>query len=179
MSSLLLHPLRTDWLPEDRRRLVERLSQAGLLTVGGDASDGWFLTGEDFLSLVTFLGCAPNIKLAPEPGDSGQDYCRVSVQEYRDVPRFLYAGHLPAPRCPACRSVVSADPAAMAPDTGIACTGCGTRTPLHSLDWKRAAGYARVFVEIAGIYPGEALPTDGLLSMLAEISSGGWRYFYV
>ncbi len=179
MSLLLLHPVHADWVPDDRRHLTERLSQAGLLDGAACGPEGWCPVGNKFLNLVTFLGCSPDIRLAPDPGAPEREFCRVRVREHRAAPHFRFARHLPTPRCPACRSPVAVDGGGMSVDTQIKCPRCGARAPVPRLDWKRAAGYARLFIEISGVYPGEALPTDGLLALLREVSGCDWRYFYV
>lgn len=179
MSSLFLNPVRSDWIPDTLTRLTERLASAGLLSAEHCGRDGWCLIGENFLSLVTFMGCSPAIRLAPDPDAPGAEFCRVRVHHYPERPQFLFAQHLPVPRCPACRAPVVVSPDEMTADTSKTCSRCATISPVSGLDWKRAAGCARVFVEIAGVYPGEALPTHELLATLRECGGGDWRYFYI
>jgi len=179
MSSLVLHPLEAEWVPHGRGHLSECLVDVGLCERVAPDAQGWCPVGEHFLGLVTFLGCSPAIHLAPDPASPEREYCRVRLREFRAAPHFLHARHLPTPRCPVCRAPVAVDPAQTTPESDVDCRRCGARTSAARLDWRRAAGYASLFIEISGVYPGEALPTDALLARLEQASGCGWRYFYL
>lgn len=178
MASLLLHPIAADWTGVAADVVVGRLARAGLLDPTRRAADGWYAVGDNFLSLVTFMGCAPAIRFEADPEAPQAEYCRVRVRRCPEAPCFVAAQHLPVPRCPACRAPVGVDAAALAAGAAARCPRCGVVTPIPLLNWKRAAGYARVFVEIGGVYPGEALPTDQLMSELGDLSGCAWRHFY-
>jgi hypothetical protein len=49
---------------------------------------------------------------------------------------------------------------------------------VRDLDWRRGAGYASVFLEVGGIHPHEALPSDHLLHDLSLFSSCDWQHFF-
>jgi hypothetical protein len=48
-------------------------------------------------------------------------------------------------------------------------------------DWvfRKTAGFGKVFVEIRGIYPAEAVPGEALLAALKDRTGGTWRYIYI
>ena len=41
------------------------------------------------------------------------------------------------------------------------------------------AGFGRTFIEIRGIYPSEAVPTDALLDKLQRLADGPWKTIYI
>ena len=50
---------------------------------------------------------------------------------------------------------------------------------LTDLSFRKAAGIGHTFIEIRGIYPSEAVPTDALLNRLQRLSGGPWRTIYI
>jgi hypothetical protein len=59
------------------------------------------------------------------------------------------------------------------------CAACGRLVPIRDLDWKQSAGFGRLFVQVEEVFPGEATPTPELMLLLARLTGGDWRYFYV
>jgi len=49
---------------------------------------------------------------------------------------------------------------------------------MELIKWTKHAGFARLFIEIGNVFPGEAVPVDELLSCLRELGIGEWVYFY-
>lgn len=71
---LVLFPTQTN--TPDNRALAACLSDLGLL--GEALGNGCFSVGEEFLSLVCFLGCSPDIALEPQ---SGKAFCYIQLPE--------------------------------------------------------------------------------------------------
>jgi hypothetical protein len=46
-------------------------------------------------------------------------------------------------------------------------------------DWKQQGGFGRLFVMVEEVFPGEAVPTPGLLDLLRDLDGTPWRHFYV
>lgn len=179
MASLMLFPANSDWRPDSLAALQNSLQAVGL--AGDPLPEKYgagFRTGPQFISQVSFLGCSPAIQLEPDASGTDDGFCAVRVHCFEDGAKLLSTAHNPRPRCPACHAVVSVDPA-LGAEQSVACAACGRSSTLYALDWRRAAGYARCFIEITGIYPEEALPTDGLLAALQTVSQCPWRYFYI
>ena len=177
MPSLLLHPDEPDWIPEDRVEFVNLLGELGLIdpaTDAGETSD--FSLGHRFSALVMFLGCSPNILIRPQDAGDGQPVSRLRCHLYPDQ-RFLSASKAPSVRCPYCRAPANGV-APSVPDRSYSCPQCGSVSPVCALDWRQSAGFGRCFLEITGIYPHEAVPSDRLLETLRDYSGGVWRYFY-
>ncbi len=179
MASLILHPTDAAWSPHLINDLYSLLQTIGL--AGGVLPEGFapgFLIGDSFLSLVTFMGCAPAINLEPDGNQPEKEFCSIRIRMKKESPQFLIAPHYPPPRCPHCRSVVEIDGESLIAEMLTVCNRCDTKTPVHALNWRKAAGYARCFVEITGVYPQEALPTETLMNALQGFSGCEWRYFY-
>lgn len=151
-----------------------------------------YLAGERFLQLITFLGCSPNIELEP-PADrdeldaacnSGR-FCHLRLAPSPDRLRFRADPHMPAPRCPQCRQVVRHWPAlledwqATPENYRWECKACGYRGTLFGLNFRRKGGFGRLFIEVWGIFPSEAVPGASLLATLGELSGCPWHYLYV
>jgi len=177
MASLLLHPDDMWWRPHSTAALVEHLHDLGLLRRESRAGEtGRYAAGPEFLKLLMFLGCSPSVALVPATGDDAGEPCLIRLLSFAK-PVLLSAQPLPAVRCRQCRAGASL-PAAFDVTTRYQCGSCGATGSVADLDWRQGAGCARLFVEVSGIYPQEAVPSDRLLNQLAGFSGGDWRYFF-
>lgn len=176
MSSLYLHTDDPRWIPDDHDGLLQLLDELGLGTSGRVGVEDCFSPGSQFLSLVTFLGCSPRAVLDPGQAGDGQPACFVRLHYYPEV-RFLADTRSMRVRCPQCRTPLTAIDT-NAHDALFTCADCAGTVPVSQLDWRQSAGFSRCFIEIGGIHPHEAVPSDRLLSRLREYSGTGWRYFY-
>jgi hypothetical protein len=189
---LILHPRAPEDAPRDLALLRSSLEDIGLL--GREfrlAGRVHHLPGESFLQLVTFLGCSPRVALDPPagaeaaPSTLAEAFChvRLDAAAYPEA-RLLGAEDMRPPRCRACRRDV-ADWARLAPvGSGGAmqlwrCPNCGHTAPLWTLDWRRGAAFTRFSIEIWGVYPHEAIPSDRLLAAVRCTSHGDWAFFYL
>ena len=178
MPSLFFHAGDPHWTPEDPAHLTAVLRQLGFLGAPLEAAGGGaYRAGDEFLGLVMFLGCSPQVELDPDAAPAGAAVCYISIYQYPDV-QFIAADRRPQPRCPQCRAPVEPLPD-LASDTLYHCEECNTASPLHAIDWRHAAGFGRCFIEVHGIYPQEAVPVDKLLQQLETCSGSKWDYFYV
>ena len=175
-GSLLLHPSA---VPSgvSAERAIDLLAASGFIADRSDTGPLTFLIGSDFLQLVTFMGCSPYIEFAP-PSNGGADYCHVQIHAW-ESPRLLLGANTRPPRCPACRKPIDAAPAALADRTTGTCPHCGKASAIKDLQWRRDAGFSDFFIEIHSVFPGEAVPTEGLLRRLESLGGNGWKYFYL
>jgi hypothetical protein len=178
MPSLLLHADDPRWHPADPQSLAGILLELGLIrpSTASDPVAG-FRAGEQFLRLVMFLGCSPQVVLAPELAEQGQAVCHIRLRHYREV-TLLTGKAKPAVRCTKCRAAVDLSSAGSF-EALYSCQQCGNESRLSDLDWRQSAGFGRCFVEISGIYPQEAVPSDKLLKALRAYSHCTWKYFYI
>jgi len=189
---LLLHPADPDTaaVPEDR--LVRELQAIGLIGAPMPLEQAvYYPVGEQFLQLVTFLGCSPAIELDP-PGDPQEleaasatgRFCHVFISSGEQL-RFRGDSQSQAPRCPRCRSPEPGWKARLqawqagnnGPDWR--CQDCGFSGRLSHLVFRKTAGFSRTFLEIRGIYPSEAVPGQALLDTLAALTGAPWATIYL
>lgn len=189
---LLLHPASPDTPAIAEDRLAQALQAIGLIGERQPLGEaGFYPVGEQFLQLVTFLGCSPAIRLDP-PGDPREleeastagCFCHVYISTGEQL-TFRGDSQTQAPRCPRCRSPAprwkSALQAWQAGTHGLDwhCLGCGFSGRLSDLVFRKTAGFGRTFLEIRGIYPSEAVPGPALLDTLASLTGTPWTTIYL
>jgi hypothetical protein len=184
---LILHPANPTALPTGERNSAALLRDIGLI---GDSSklDGkyHYFTGDGFLSLVTFLGCAPTIETPPPAGAAelaeaarARGFCHISLGDTLPAPR-LRADPCSRARCPVCRKMQTWSGPGTDDSTRItmSCGHCHVDSPIEECSWRQNGGVARLFVDIWGVYPSEAVPGDLLLHTLATVTESPWVWFY-
>lgn len=177
MHSLVLYCDEPLWRPASLVRLAGVLQDTGLAGSQKDGEGLVFAAGEHFLSLVTFLGCAPQISLTEDDAVHGQPVCRIRLHDYRAV-QLLESQSAPALRCSRCRSP-QLRPSEPDYSQQLSCPACGESSPLFRFDWRRSAAFGRCFVEIENVFPHEAVPADRLMAALELLSGCSWDYFYL
>lgn len=181
-ASLLLYPADPDFAPASVDDLAYILRDMGLIgEAWGEPDARRYLIGEHFLQLVSFLGCAPAIELAP--GAEGAAFCHIGISPVTPAPEFRADNRDVMPRCPHCRQRLAGWPAWIEgwqrdPGYRSRCPECDTSLSPMELDWRESAGFGRIFVSIFNVYPREALPTEALLNRLQQATAQAWRWFY-
>ncbi len=183
MPKLVFHAVNPEYIPDDIPNIVNKLQESGFLgekwqspeTVSGER----YLIGDAFLSLVTFMGCAPAIELEPiaeQPGST--EFCHIEIESLKPVAEFIRGSDHLISRCPHCRHRhVGWE---KLPDNLLySCDKCQVETHLSEYDWKNTAGCGRFFISLHGIYPQEAIPTSTLLQTFKNMSDTEWDYFYI
>ena len=61
----------------------------------------------------------------------------------------------------------------------LRCHSCGLIGPAWEWNWRRQAGFGRIFLIIEEVFPGEGQPLPGLLAALNALGVGPWQHFYV
>ena len=178
MPSLLLHADDPLWQAADPDSLASTLHHLGLIgPFRASEHVAEFQAGEQFLRLVMFLGCSPQVVLDTEFAEQGQAVCHIRLLSYREV-TLLTGKSMPAVRCAKCRAAVDLSSAGSFA-ARYRCQQCGNESRVSDLDWRQGAGFGRCFIEVDGIYPHEAVPSDKLLNALRAYSHCDWKYFYI
>jgi len=189
VHKLILHTADPHWVPDDAGELRRVLREIGL--IGAEfscAGRTHYCAGENFLHLLSFLGCSPSVALEPPldqeaPDDAAKAFCHVHLGVPQSRVQFL-SDPGTVPRCPRCRQRIEQwrdviTTWQQAPeDYSWQCPGCGHEMCPRQLDWRQGAGFGRLFIEIWGIHPHEAVPGDRLLAALRRVSGGEWCFFY-
>ena len=189
---LLLSPADLSCPAVGPDRLAERLLAIGLIGRPVPLHDGPFYpTGDRFLQLITFLGCAPQIELDPpadptelESASAAGRFCHVYLAETAQL-QFRADSQTRTAHCPQCRkpepqwqAIIHAwqqDPAT----TVWQCAACGHAGRPTELRFRKTAGFGKTWVEIRGIYPSEAVPGETLLAALRTLTDGDWTILYI
>ena len=182
---LIIHPRDADRVPTDIAALKGVLTEIGFI---GDSFEfngqSHYKPGNQFLQLITFLGCSPVVSLG-EPGATGKEFCHIHIGETSEGPTAYYGSNTKPPRCPSCgyrekewHTTLDAWNAAKS-NYLWQCPKCDKRYPLPVLKWRQSAGFCRFTIMIWGIFEGEAVPTEQLLEQLENESGFTWNYFYL
>ncbi len=174
-ASLIIHPEDPDWFPDDINEITTSLRNAGLIAGNIPDRDQSYFVGDNFLELIAFMGCSPNITLTPQ--DNSDKFCFIRLIKKQKI-TALTSQHTHAPHCPYCKKPEKNWSTIMT-NTTLACTFCGAITPPWDYNWRKSAGFGRFFIEITEIYPKEAIPQQGLLSSLEQHHDTSWGYFYL
>ena len=175
ISRLIFFPKNTQLLVNDEL-ILKTISRINFINKV-PYEKNHYLPGEHFLSLLTFLGCSPNINLTPTPD---QAHCFVSLLSPTEDPQCLGYTNTCNPKCPNCTKRIANWKTDNWQKTGASCQcdKCGTQLTYAELNWKQECGFARCGFEIAHIHPHEAVPTDQLLEALEEKTRAEWLYCY-
>ncbi len=184
LHRLILLPSDIDYAPPSWKPITEALQTAQFIGDSWGHENGQrYLTGDQFLSFITFMGCSPYIVFDP-PSDGSLDFCHIQLSPIYTATQFRGASHNVFARCPQCRKRINNWEPAIAKwrtnsaATAFHCDKCHAENPLYQLGWRHTAGFARMFMDVYSIYPHEGVPTDSLFALLENVSGTPWHYFY-
>lgn len=190
---LLLCPRIIDCPGVTPDALAETLHSIGLIGKAFRHRDEVrYEAGQRFFQLLTFLGCSPAIEIELPIDPSRREaacaeghICHIRLFHNANSPSFRVNRHITPPRCPQCRkpepqwqeliNTWRSDPE----QTAWNCSQCGHQGRVYDLNFRKTGAFGRVFVEIWGIYPSEAVPGEALLNSLGALNHCPWNYFYV
>lgn len=173
----------------DKEKVLVRLTEAGFLGdkfslqyEGQKEKHTGYLLADNFLKLITFLGCSPHMTvLPPEKESDWSHFCHIEIQQFQS-PCYFKGLDNSRCSCPQCKSRVTKvlpDMAQWTADTmSLVCPKCGQTTRLEDLNWRHSAGFGVFFIVIHSVYPSEAIPTQKLMKLLSPESLEDWDYFY-
>ncbi len=176
IGKLTLYSGNTESSLPETDALIDCLREIGLIGKPLDTYKNRFLTGENFLHLISFVGCSTSICLAPTTGDDSE-FCHLTIKGPFENPRLFLDKNSRPPRCHTCKKS-TANWQDHIENQAIKCVECGNLTRLEDISWGRSAGYGRIFIEIYNIFPGEAQPVPDLLARLGNLSGSVWSYFF-
>lgn len=175
LPRIIFFPRNTDQ-PIDNEQLIQALIKLEFIE-SKTVFNGQYLAGEKFLSLLTFLGCSPNINLLPLENES---HCYITLITPSAGTQLLGYTNTARPKCPNCTKRINNWQTADWTQANKQCTcdKCQTITDYAKLNWKHECGFARGGFEVSYIYPHEAVPTEQLLNGLKLLSNFEWTYCY-
>lgn len=173
---LALHPANPE-TAYDTQELVHFLKDLQFIDV--EETPNRFQIGDKFLQQMTFLGCSPNIEIAPN-GD--QAYVYVEIPDSTPEIKFYSGKNLKYPRCPHCKATLSnivKDIASAKAINDVGCAACEKEFNPLSFNWRKSAFFAKTHILIGNIYDAEAVPNENLLSYLSKVTNDTWKYSYI
>ncbi len=178
---LVLHPRGINHPPLDFSQLSQQLQTQGML---GESflcqGERRYRLGERFYQWLTFMGCAPALRLEAT-GPDDEKFCHFRFSESPQA-QFSYLRPEVRGRCPHCRKAgtTAAEVAAdyFAQQRVWSCPHCHESCAPQDIQWKHEAGMSRAFIELLDVHPHEVAPTDSLLNELATLTGCDWQYFY-
>ncbi|MCF6191182.1 MAG: hypothetical protein L3J51_11945 [Cocleimonas sp.] len=147
----------------DEKKLKNALQN--LKFIGDALSSKRYAIGNDFLLLLTFMGCSPNIELEPQ---NDKPYCYIEIETY-EQPQFISGKNTKYPPCPQCKENLNAQ----------VCSYCNATLDVTKPNWRKSAFIASSWISIGNIYELEAIPNDQLLSVLENETGVRWKPAYI
>lgn len=160
------------WVPEDLGSIARDLQVVGL--IGEAREPHLFNTGPEYLNLITYLGCSPQVALG-----GNVDATTIRLNGIFDSSQFIHGGNLKAPRCPHCRKPSEKLDLSNNPNETLRCSYCGFEGPMNKFDWRRSAAFGRVFIEISNVFESEAVPGEELTDRLLKATGENWDFCYI
>ena len=173
--ALYLCPEQHDFAVRDISKFVTQLQHNGLISEAIAERENSFFTGERFLDYIAYMGCSPAIQF--EASTAGENFCQIKIHHYDAAKLIVSQKQARDPHCPNCNKPVK-DWLSYKTEESISCRSCNTTANIADFDWRKMAGYARVFIEITDVFPKEAMPQQILLDKLTGICKTDWQYFY-
>lgn len=173
--ALYLCPEQHDFSVEDAAQFVIQLQDNGLISEAIPDLENSFYTGERFLDFIAYMGCSPAIQF--DASENNAEFCHIKLHRYETAKLIVSQKQSRAPHCPNCNKPVKNWLPGKTEET-IRCDQCNTTASIGDFNWRKMAGYARVFIEITDIFPKEAIPQQALLDKLNTICKTDWSYFY-
>ncbi|MGB5734829.1 MAG: hypothetical protein WBM40_10340 [Thiohalocapsa sp.] len=187
-ASRPLHTGRLVLTPSDPEQVVATKSVADLLrSIGfiGAALAGRpnaFATGEHFLQLLAFTGCAVQFDRTPTAPEG--TFAHVKLDCGHAAPRLLRGRNTRPPRCPSCGKALATwrgqvEHWQLDQPPILHCPHCTKSAPGWRWNWRQHGGFGRSFILVEEVFPGEGAPLPALLRSLHCLRIGDWHSFYV
>lgn len=169
---LVLYPRNPQWAPETLDTISQALRSTGL--TGQEREPFLFSAGPEYLNLVTYLGCSPQIVLGENDGAT-----LIRITGISSTTKFARGDNLKPPRCLKCRKNIEMPVFSDNPDEKLKCCHCGFSGSKHEFDWRRTAAFGRIFIEISNVFESEAVPGEELADCLLKATGENWDYCYI
>lgn len=133
-----------------------------------------YSTGSSFVSLLTFMGCSPNIELEPQ---ENKPFCYIEINT-ADKPIFISGKNAKKAACLHCKKPLSLQLLKI-PENQMSCPNCNQAIDIGKLNWRKSAFIASSWICIGNIYELEAVPNDQLLKALENETGVRWKHAYI
>ena len=167
---LYLYPDTSD-ICIDEKIIASLLEKKQL--IGSKIAGDRYATGNEFLSLLTFMGCSPDIEIEPQ---DDKPFCYIEISKNK-VTQFIAGKNTKSAPCPHCKIGIQSIPDPE--EKSMICPACNGSIETRKLNWRKSAFVAKSWIRIGNIYELEAIPSDELLTALAEETGVKWKAAYI
>lgn len=167
------------------KKILQNIDLIGI-ELNSDKTVCRYKVGEEFLSLICFMGCSPNIEIEPQ---NDSPFCYVEIATLPEANRSetnrFFCGHnIKKVNCYHCKIAQPqlAKNLLEATQNQLfqqACHSCGKVLDPTKINWRKSAFIANTWVLLGNIYESEAVPDDKLLLALSQASNCEWKYAYI
>lgn len=178
---LILSPEDIEFSLTDVNHFVKQLANLKLISSELKPVENYhcFDLGEDFLHLITYLGCSPTIY---NTDDSSDNDTFISIAQHETI-QFALSSAIPPARCPHCHKTDKnwSDYFQRWIDNPLtleSCPQCNNSFRFTEMKWKKNGGYGKLFLQIHGIQEQLAIPNQTLLDDLEAFTNTRWIYFF-
>lgn len=175
-ARLIICPQSPYNAPSSCPDIKHALTELGLMA--SEFADNTYYAGNDFISLIPFLGCSPNIQLTPD-GDNA--FCYLKISDISESSQHLGHGKAFRPKCPNCKAKIQDWKDTenwQSSSSEVTCIECNTSSALCHLKWSQEGGYGRFCIIITNIHAHEAVPSDKVFQTLKNTTGFEWTYLY-
>lgn len=177
-NRLILYPTDHRFAPENLESFIVRLQSANY--IGSQWHGERFLVGEEFLSVISFLGCSPSLQMEPLQDSSDLRFCHFHIAPPLEQPKLTTSSTIKPPLCRHCRTALPTWYSQSEKSHFLKCTDCDKVSPCEDWIWrKKAMCFVRFQIDICNIFESEAVPSASLLQLLKDLSSTSWDYCYI
>ena len=178
---LILTPQQNDFNLSDLESFTAQLSDHHFLGNELEATNNYrcYETGDDFLHLITFLGCSPTL-FANDDSDELKTF--ISITQHYTI-QFGNSSPIPPARCPHCKKTDKNWPDyfqhwSTDNSTTENCPHCKQDFNFAQMKWKKNGGYGQLFIQIHGIQEQLAVPNQSFIDKLESLTNTNWEYFF-
>jgi hypothetical protein len=178
---LILTPKQKDFRIEAMEFLLNALTQAGFIGDELEQTNDFkcYEYGEDYLHLISYLGCSPAVTSTNSAGDTESF---ISIRQFETI-QFAYSSAVPPPRCPHCQKTDKNWPQywhnwQLDLTATQQCIHCEQHFNFAEMKWKKNGGTGSLLIQVHGIQEHLAVPSPALMSMLEQATGTSWHYFF-
>lgn len=180
---LVLFPVDPAFSISNPDRLIRVLVSSGFVIAPSQGGNNRapMQPGENFMRLLSFVGCSPSIAADENPG-SYNNYS-IEVITSNNYLTLLAGYQTRSPVCPVCAGrtgeVLSAGEISIENNQVTwSCPQCKAIVPVEQIKWRNKLAVAKDYLQINGVFEGEVVPGDKFLKDLENETGIGWSYCY-